>query len=109
MLTGTDPREFEQTMGPAPYSDLHFYTYALKHGYLCGFGFVQPQIVADTVVTQLKLTESPAYVVVATPNPGVTHAVLWNGRQIFDPDPLTDHGKPLTHYQILLWVPIYRV
>ena len=34
------------------------------------------------------------------------HLIFWNGRQVFDPNPFVEDGRPLTDYNIINWWPI---
>ena len=93
-----------------PYSDLQAYAYLLEHQLVVGLGFMHPHFDADsTMMLRFDAHQFPAYVVVQSPYRDVTHAVYWDGSQIRDPDPRTPDGKPLNHYHILLWVPIYKI
>lgn len=90
-----------------PYLGLHVYSYLLNCGYLCGMGLSKPQPEAGAVSIRYELKSHPAYVVVR--GSGCDHAVYWDGSRIWDPDPHTADGKPLSFYQIETWVPIYRL
>lgn len=93
-----------------PYSDLQAYAYLLERKLVVGLGFMHPKFCPDETMTlKFNARDFPAYVVVQSPYRDVTHAVYWDGKKIRDPDPRTPDGKPINQYQILLWVPIYRI
>lgn len=121
------------TDGVPPYSDLDFVRYALKEGYICGFGIprdafvkkidvgdsgdkfdtleVQRELTPESVIEiKFKLKDYPAYIVVEGANGSeMEHAIYWDGNQVFDPDPMIENGRPLSEYKILRYFPIMKL
>ena len=115
MATGTTPEEFEafaaampqwSKSGP-PYEDIHFYSYLLSKGFLCGLGFTDEEPRNGRFMLGYSIYGNPAYVIADSPLGG--HALYWDGFQICDPDPDSNNGKPPSDYKVKLWVPLYKV
>ena len=115
MATGTTPEEFEAfaaampqwSKNEPPYEDIHFYSYLLSKGFLCGLGFSDKTPEGGLIRIDYDVRKNPAYVVAYSDLGG--HALYWDGSQICDPDPDTKNGKPINEYKVQLWVPIYKI
>lgn len=132
MITGKTPQDFKATIkGESPYSDMDFCKYLFGEGFICGFGIGEEQLCDQIDVTdsnsegqefllqqkelspefkiniEFKLKDFPAYVVVESQSdPTKEHAIYWDGKQIYDPNPLVPNGMNLNKYKILRWFPI---
>jgi hypothetical protein len=122
MITGTTPEEFQNFIGKeAPYTDLDCYRYLLHKGYIVGLGLIVEDEIADEPYTihsknqkmdlTFRVKEYPAYVVVRSfRNPEWTHAIYWDGKQFWDPNPdIDDNDQPMNDYEILRWFPVHKI
>ena len=118
MATGTPVSEFLKFVGDKkpPYSDLDCAQYLLECGYGMGIGFsnLDGSYVfhpGATLQMNYLLETYPAYVVVKSCRfPGMPHAVYWDGEKVLDSNPNVEaDGLPLEEYEILYWLPIYKV
>ena len=136
MVTGTTMREFIQfhKSERAPYSIRQFCEYLLKKGFTCSLGIDGEQFydeidVADTesvkkpeiiknprelnptteVELKFRLGDYPAlFIVKAETGKETIHAIYWDGKEIWDPNPGSANGRPLTDYDILFYYPIIK-
>ena len=117
MVTGTTVDDFRWFCGQMgdmmpPYTLRHFYAYLLAHGWGCGMS-LEPQGVIETVpeavTVRLPILGNPAFLQVRSKNKRLDHCVLWDGERILDPDPAVQVEKPLSDYNIALWLPVSRL
>jgi len=133
MIFDTSIEDFQAYIGKEPpYTTADFWRYAASknHGFGIGFAgsnlipkintstdekeeycFAQGELKPDSVLTfEFKLNESPAIVVVKSESePGMFHAVLWDGTRIIDPNPMVGSDKGIKDYTILQWFPIIKM
>ncbi len=138
MAFGGRPKDFTKTVKhEPPYSDLEFSRYALSRGASCVFGvtsknFFEALNVSDSVsegeefITkeadpekvggnticrfEFRLQDFEAYIVVEGELNGESeHAIYWDGKQIWDPNPMTKNGRPLGSYKIKRYYPIFKL
>jgi hypothetical protein len=96
-----------------PFTEHELYAYLMHCGFLAGTAFEfterMPEMVPDKVMVPMAIMGQAAYLRVASPDPKWHHAVYWDGEQVWDPRADMRDGKPLSEYQILLWVPINSI
>ena len=118
MATNTTVEEFKEFVKPrirGPYTDLHLYSYLLSKGYTIGvvIDCKKGIVVSDKkaiLKTEFKLFEYPAYVGVKSHRvKDCSHAVYWDGENIFDPNPYMQDNPDLSLYTILRWYPITTI
>lgn len=122
------------TDGKPPFTELDFCRYAFREGYICGVGIgeeqfctaidvtdsssiVRPEIIynqnevtLDTKVKiEFKLKDFPALVIVKSEDGLSEHAIYWDGKQVWDPNPMVQNGRDLNKYKILTWYPIIKL
>jgi len=98
------------------YSEKQLCDYLLHNGWgrVMGVGFhpenykiagKNPKMLAE-----IKIKGQPAYVVVKSERlkEGL-HAIYWDGKCVYDPNPLTKDGRKLSTYKILSWFPIQKL
>jgi hypothetical protein len=105
MATATTPKDFADTFpnNKPPYSlDLAF-VYLIKHNMTMSL----PEVTytkENIIVSQTDLSNIPAIIQVdrgasaSKENPD--HLIYWDGKQVYDPDPMKRNGLPLGHYKI---------
>jgi hypothetical protein len=124
--------------GEPPYSDFDFCHFAFLRGDICGLGvlptnffkmidvsdsasvgdtpefLVSPEnpedINGETVCRfDFKLSDYPALVIVEDEaGTGKDHAIYWDTKHVFDPNPQTQNDRPLRSYRIRRWYPIFN-
>jgi hypothetical protein len=125
MATGTSVEEFEawatdhpiSTRHTPPYEDLHFYSYCLSRGYICGYRFASitgrlPRLSIDQISFHIDaaIDGHPAYVVTKqSVDSRWNHCVYWDGKQIIDPSPYAKFPRHPSEYDIVSWTPVYRL
>ena len=114
MATGCLPEDFENRIShKAPYCDMEFFVFLWEQGYGLVFGFAGIQEfdpLNQTLKVELDFTDFKAYIAVKSEtDPDLTHAILWDGHQIYDPNPLVPDGRPLSDYEVLKMYPFTRL
>lgn len=119
MATGTTMEEFKAVVGDIkpPYTDLIFYAYLLKCGFIVGVGFRNKfneskfLSVTDEIQITFKLKDYPAYVVVKSHRfKGMQHVIYWDGKKVLDSNPnIKGDGLFLEEYKVLTWFPIIKL
>lgn len=115
MATGCLPEDFENRWGNvSPYSDEQFLAFMLELGYGLAVGaqWVPKEFDPKESVINIKvdLEKFAAYVVVKSLNVvEQTHALYWDGKQLFDPSPDIPNGKPWDFYDIVLIFPFTKI
>jgi len=113
MATDTTVEEFEAFMQElqsvysfinteAPYGDIEMNLYLMRYGLKLG----------DTKYPNSDgfPDSKPASVTVKSENyPGINHAIYWNGKQIFDPSPKSENGRPFSDYKVVEWCNIVSI
>lgn len=114
-----------------PYSVRQFCEFLFKQGLACGIGydgkeFIEQIDVGDslnpnetidnvvideaTVVTfKIRIGSHKALFIVEDDTEGVEHAIYWNGKQVYDPNPMSANDRPLNSYKILMYYPILDI
>ncbi len=95
------------------YSDIDFIAYCARHGVVAGGWCWNLEEVEATKLIKQGLIgvhlDHPAYVGVRSERlAGKGHAVFWDGKQVWDPNPKAEDGRPLTDYAIECWWPLCR-
>jgi hypothetical protein len=113
MATGCLPEDFENRFKKdAPYCDMEFFLFIWEMGYglimgfagINGFNPKKQRIQAD-----IDLEDYYAYIAVKSEsNSDLTHAIFWNGKQVYDPNPMVRNGRPLTDYEVLKIYPFTK-
>lgn len=113
MIVDVDLATFEAWMGESggPWSDECLITWLVGHGVTMGWSFqFEGQDVDEVTEYTLgaRLLDRPAYLGVDSPTrPGeFEHAVLWNGRFVFDP--LQVEPQELSQYKVMTMAPIFK-
>lgn len=114
MATGCLPEDFERRIknhGP-PYCDMELFVFLWELGYGLVFGYSEIQSLNprhQTLKCEIDLEDFQAYLAVKSDiNPELTHAILWNGEQIFDPSPLSENGRSIDSYEVLKLYPFSK-
>ncbi len=116
MATGTTLAQVKAEVDEHPeggYSDIDFIAYCARHGIVAGAWQWAPDTKAAEQAMDmgglLIRMDHPAYVGVRSERrEGKGHAIYWDGKQVWDPNPDTSDGRPLSSYQIDLWWPLLR-
>lgn len=95
------------------YSDIDFIAYCARHGVLVGGMAYGPD---DDLITEavaqgyLKIMiDQPEYVGCQSERfPGKEHALYWDGKKVWDPNPDVLDGRPLPEYKINFWWPLLK-
>lgn len=113
MACGCLPNDFKDRFKhDAPYSDAEFFIFMVELGYGVVLGFeniknFDPK--KQTIKMELDLEDYKAYVVVKSEiNPELTHAVLWDGKRLYDPSPFSENGKQFSDYEVLKILPFTK-
>jgi hypothetical protein len=114
MITNTQVADFEKICGKCPddgYHPLDLYKFLIRYDIVLGVGYNIENVKigdnTDIIETEFNIRSMPAFVSVASDNyAGKKHAIYWDGKQIFDPNPLVEDGLPLSYYKIDTWFPI---
>lgn len=116
MICGTSIEDFQKLWKhEGPYSDTEVVIYCWRHGWqMGGVGFDIPKslkIVDDHVLScRWSFQGSPAYVGVKSRNyPNTSHAVLWDGQFVLDPDPKTPEKTCIEDYDVEQVFPLYEM
>lgn len=116
MITKTSPGSFKKfAEKEPPFTDLDLLRFLLSHGLAMGVGFYNKpdvKITSDSkLAIELCVSDFPAYVVVKSQRfEGKNHAIFWDGKEVFDPNPeVKGNGLPLEKYDIIFWFPIYEI
>ena len=84
--------------------------FGLLKGYYTGAIFIEPKIYFGKIIQPFDIKDSRAIVIVKSNyNADETHAVYWDGKMIWDPDPGVDDGLELSSYEILAWYPVTKI
>lgn len=89
--------------------DIARYLMAHQIGLGCGLGWEQPQKLAPGKIEYtVDLSRQAALLLVeSADSPDLTHAVLWDGERIYDPNPATNY-KTLDRYRVhSVWILFY--
>ena len=119
MAINISVEEVESELLPsiAPYSDIEIYKLMLNNGYYVGCiieikeenrKVLEP---TDNIGFYCQLKNQEAFLVVESetkPKPN-THTLYWDGKQIYDPNPLTENGRPLNSYKVINVLPINKL
>lgn len=116
MATGTTLEQVKAEIAECPeggYSDLDFIAYCARHGVIAGGIAYAPddELIADAVRDgYLKIyIHQPAYAGCKSERlNGKDHALYWDGQKIWDPNPNSPDGRPLSDYRITFWWPLFR-
>jgi hypothetical protein len=113
MATHTTIKDVKRIIGDKPvYSDKDLITYLLHYGYYLGSGFNTNNITLkknSKLTTTFKLKNNPAYIVVESErDEDCYHAIYWDGKQLYDPNPFNDHNLPFSHYSVIEIYPIRK-
>ena len=113
MATQTSVETFKKIMRQpeGPYSDWQFNAYCMLYGFVVGSGFRWDKSPFDPakemIGAEVDLMNFPAYIVVdSETRSGVEHAIYWNSKEVFDPNPDADSQRPLSSYKIISVFPI---
>ena len=113
MACGCLPEDFEIKIGhKPPYNDIEFIYFLgeLNYGFLMGFKDIQefdPK--KQTLRMVVDLEDWAAYIIVKSEiNNAMPHAIYWDGKQIYDPNPLVENGRPFSDYKILTITPFTK-
>ena len=113
MATGTELEQAKLEMKEQPdhgYADLSFLAYCARHGVLVGaLGWSPDDDDLRSGVMHLQLTDQPAFVGVKSERfDGKGHAIYWDGKQVWDPNPESPDGRALSSYCVEFWWPLIR-
>lgn len=114
-----------------PYSVKQFCEFLFKKGLVCGVGFdgkefvekidvsdsLNPEETLDKVVIdentivnfKLRVGSHRAVFIVEGDIKDVEHAIYWDGKQVYDPNPMSANDRPLNSYKILMYYPILDI
>jgi len=110
MATGTTLAEATGEMREHPdggYDDLELLLYCARRGFLAGA--LQWDVDDRGGEAMLLPLNHPAYVVVKSERlEGKLHAIYWDGKQVWDPNPDAKDGRPLSEYDKEIWWPIVQ-
>jgi hypothetical protein len=113
MATGTTLQEARAEMGAYPdgsCDDFDFMVYCVKRGVLPGGAPYEFDGKLPDYVDFTAMQKMPAYVFVKSERlPGKSHAIYWDGNQVFDPNPIAQDGRPITDYEVLGWWPLFKM
>lgn len=121
MITRTSPEDFVryvQALHPLtpvkpPYSDIDLAKFLLEFEIIMGAGApVLSKGQEGEIYAQLIFDVSlfPAYVSVKSErDPRFEHAVFWDGKKIWDPNPNVPDGRDPLSYAIVGWWPLVQV
>jgi hypothetical protein len=103
--------EAEAALGhPPPYSDLDASKLLAARGYALGGWGTGPEgidITNNCLSVRWPLDQLRAYLVVESERfPDKTHVIYWDGKQVWDPNPETPDGRPLSSYEIECLFPL---
>lgn len=97
-----------------PFSDEDAYIFLAHHGiYLSLYCKLQKPISLDDMDGNISLTmqlnDRPFYLVVESQRfPGKTHAMLWDGHRVLDPNPDAQDDPLLSNYKIIGFYPMMQ-
>jgi hypothetical protein len=87
-----------------------FVKFADVKGFYVGHIFQKPKVFFDRIVETYVVKDNPALALVESEyNPGQQHAIYWDGRQVWDPNPGVIDGRALKEYDIIAWLPIIKI
>lgn len=119
MITRTTPEDFirfvqelhpTERVGP-PYSDIDLALYLLEFNIVMGAGAPQiRKVESGDLVAEIAfaINEYPAYVSVKS-SENFEHALYWDGRQLWDPNPSSRDGMDPLSYTIVGWWPLIQL
>jgi len=100
MLTGSSSMElFKKHYGPTPklgYWNVNLFDYAEAFGW-----FIDRWYEGKYFRGRLKKGKRAYVVVVSERYPNKTHALYWDGYQIYDPSPLVENGRDIKTYDVI--------
>lgn len=104
-------REFPGEEIKPPYHDKYFQRYLLEFNMIVGVGLGHIDYVKNSDNEYLgfaayPLHRSAALISVRLDNEAIEHALFWDGKKIWDPDPNTEDGRDPLSYNIAGWWPI---
>jgi len=114
MAFNTTPEDFELfCLHEPPYSEWEFAHYAFKKQAICGFGFdIQQQKDFNdnfNMTVTINLKEIPCFIAVESEaGEPMGHAIYWDTKQVWDPNPMTPNGRSLDSYKIKRIYPIIK-
>lgn len=121
MATNTTVEEVEEFMKDSEclkrtggYCDSDIFKYLMSKGFCPGTNYWNNEgdkvITEDTQIqVQIRIKDVPAYIVVQSETrEDWTHAIFWDGKQVWDPKSDAQDGRPLSDYKIYAWIPIFR-
>ena len=105
MATDTTVAEFEDFMQELqsiysfvstepPYGDIELNLYLMRYGLKLG---------STHCSADINLSCATSITVKSENYPGINHAIYWNGKQVYDPNPKVLDGRPPTDYKIVEW------
>jgi len=97
-------------------TDYEFYKFMLHKGYCLGIGIeakwdegLHVSDMDSILVLEYKVGSYPAFIIVKSEtNPEYAHAIYWDGKQVWDPNPVVEDGRPISDYEIYRWFPIIK-
>ena len=99
MLTGTSIKDFKKMFGPAPkngYWNCNVLDYAEKHNI-----FLVDWYEKKSYRGRLRKNQKAYVTVVSERYPEKTHAIYWDGNQIYDPHPEVEDGRDIRTYDVV--------
>jgi hypothetical protein len=114
MATGCLPEDFEKRIShDPPYHDMELFVFLWELGYGLVFGFAGIQDFNPlnyTLRIDIDLKDYMAYIAVKSEtNDDLTHAILWDGKQIYDPNPQIQNGRGLNEYEVIKIYPFTKM
>lgn len=108
MATGTSIQEFRDFVGRSdgPYSDMELAKYLMSKDLYLGIFFDNKETEHTLLKTNCLSIEfvplgRKAYITTKSERyPDLTHALYWDGEQVWDPNHLTSDGRCLSTYNI---------
>lgn len=112
MAFDCEVKEFEDFIGKSGegYKDSDFARFAIHKNFMIGMPFSFIEDIDDELVCRISIHDAPAYLVVQSENhENKKHAVYWDGKNVWDPNPTAADNRPLSDYQIYFWYPILKL
>lgn len=102
MLTNTSIEEFKKDYGTTPdmgYWNCNVFDYAEKHNIFL-FNWYEKKYYRG----RLRKNQRAFISVVSERDPKKTHAIYWDGEQIYDPHPYVENGRDIKTYNVRMVV-----
>lgn len=99
MLTNTSLKLFKQEYGPTPelgYWNCNLFDYAEAFGL-----YISKWYEGKHFKGRLRKGQKAYVAVVSERKPDKTHAIYWDGYQIYDPSPLVEDGRDIKTYDVI--------